>query len=466
MAEPSLPALPRTAEQYAGKTTTIEHEKEVRNQNDKIKQIFAFEIKVVDGMMRLFIRKDSQRQKQAKQQSQINALTGEVLCGLLRFMGFEVGRFKKMIGRFRKMKKPQLVEFICAIFFIPTTASLNIGDADTNAIIDNQMCFLEEDPVIYDLVDYIDSRQSNMIVIGNIIEECQRTSIDLFGYVSEIWIGMFDNFEVNKDVDSDYKNQWLKLTSSDAIIASRRRIQGINLVVNKIKSSMTIKSFWYAFDLLVFRFFNHSIVQYILSTYAPSQQSGSKQTPPISETSEQRKCAIYKYFGAALRSLQKTYKGKNYGALRSVDLLTIVGKCLLTYDTSDVEDCKTNDNDECKDYFKVPLRIRLQNRGYLRIINEQFYKHIAHPMYSVIADDVKDVFVRYDPKQFTAIESKIVDDDKLFTAFDTHIGRIATADSDIQLNKIKVYKELIHKVTSRIVTSIIKRNKKYHGHCG
>eukprot|EP00483_Globobulimina_turgida_P011246 UN11268 len=190
---------------------------------------------------------------------------------------------------------------------------------------------------------------------------------------------------------------------------------------------------------------------------------------------EQRKCSVYKYFGSSLYSLQKTYKGKNYSVRKSKDLLSIVDKCLLSYDINDFENGKNNNNNqnECKDnecknneYFKIPLRLRLQNRGYLRIINESFYEHIAIKMYTIITGTVQQVFTCYDPKQIKQIEHTIMNDKSIFAAFDKHVGLMIDNGIEEQNNKKKVLKDLAHSVTSRVVLSLVKRNKTNTGHVG
>ncbi len=93
---------------------------------------------------------------------------------------------------------------------------------------------------------------------------------------------------------------------------------------------------------------------------------------------EQMKCTIYKFFGSAFRSLKNEFGCDKYGKDKQLRLLSIVGKCVLTYDHNDFIKGQQNvdpNSEECKgnEYLTVPFRLRLQNRGYLTICNQSFF---------------------------------------------------------------------------------------------
>eukprot|EP01084_Bolivina_argentea_P123129 218221_1 len=454
----NLPTLPHSPHNYHGKTTVINHKKKVRHTKETINQQLSFKINIQDGALQLLLQKDGQGRVLMKKESQIKSITSDVLQKLMKFMGFADSVFKN------KLKK-ELVEWVCHIFAIPTTDAMIITIEDAAKIVQYMIDFIEEHEVVYELIDYIHNNQENMSIIAEIIEQIECESINIFEYLQIIWILLIDNFEINKDDDFEYKKMFKYILQTNAEIKQIRNKlqQEINEILNQYNAeknkNVTMHLFWYSFNLLVLKFFNSTIKNYVLST--------SVIEPISSPMNEQRKCSIYKYFGSAFNSQEKLYEGQNYGTQKSEDLLLIVWKCLLSYDTNDFEQGQNNNNcnnNNSNEYFKAPLRLRLQNRGKLKIINNPFYNNVAIKIYEKIVQDVRRVFICYDPKEVKRIETKIMNDESIYNAFDKHVGAIMVADEEQY--KHKVLKDLAHGVTSRIVTSMVKRNKIKDIHVG
>eukprot|EP01083_Nonionella_stella_P105881 304856_1 len=102
----------------------------------------------------------------------------------------------------------------------------------------------------------------------------------------------------------------------------------------------------------------------------------------------------------------------------------------------------------------MPLRLRLQNRGHLKIINDVFYHNVAKDMYTFIVKEIKQAVSCYDPKKVRSIENKCLASDSITSAWANHIG--LDVDSD---NSKKVLKELCHAIVSRLMRTTIKRKK-------
>eukprot|EP01084_Bolivina_argentea_P223871 378683_1 len=450
--------IPHPIADYHGKETLIEHKKQIRNQNDCITQQFRCKTEVKDGQLFLLITKDGQRRITAKKAKEIQKLTMDVQTDLLVWMGFDVDKIKKM-------KKSQLVELICSIFLIPTPETLKIDETDANRIIQRLNQIIEEEPVIVDLTLYIRNNQTNMITIADIIDLCQEKNIDFTDYFSKLWMGLIENFEVNRDDDFEYRDGFDSLSTSNNIISLQSHFeQNLTHIFNEYNAknnykSMKHKQFWYALDILSLRYFNQQVKQYVIETYVEQPKDFTQ------DMNEQRRVAIYKFFGSSFYGCETGYKKIQYGEIKRRILLSIVDKCLLTYSIHD----HNSTEEECKneDYLKAPLRIRLQNGGYMRLIHHSFYNNIGIKMYSMIVGDVQQVFKCYDKNKIQGIEQKVIKNTGLFEEFDKHVGPIETVNNnDEKSYKEHVWKDMIHKVTSRIVFSINKRHKNNYNHVG
>eukprot|EP01084_Bolivina_argentea_P315639 546881_1 len=444
--EPNQPNV----SQLHGKSIVIPHHKKVRRSKEIIKQQFTFKVIVQEGLTKLKMQKDGQRSKFMTTQAQVEAITAEILKRLFIWMGFVEPIIKN------KSKK-QLVEDLCHIFLIPTKDAMIILPKDTQNIIENQISMIEYESIIDLIIEYTYENCSNVQIVAEIIEMIEEEEIDLFPYIQCLWVLLIDIFEINKDNDLNYKIAFKQILKTDKdIITIRNELKNnIDIVLEQYNDEnnkrVTNHAFWYGMNLQILRFFNYSMKNYVLSL--------NKIEIRNSPMNEQRKCSIYKYFGSGMLSVQRTYKASNYGIEKRKDLLLISNKILLNYDVEDLEN--ENKNDE---YFKTPIKLRLQNRGNLCIITHGFFSNVAIPIYDIIVGDVRRIFVCYDPKEIKAIENKIVADEKIYKAFDDYIGPINVADP---MNyKKKVLKELCHAVTSRVVRSMVKRNRIKDLHVG
>eukprot|EP01084_Bolivina_argentea_P285489 489593_1 len=449
-------ALPRSVETYHDQTTVLVHNKKVRKQkNEIIKQQFGFKIQIADGRMYLWIQKDGQRRLKATRESEMNALTAKVIENVLVWMGFPGNKMAKMT-------KPQLVEFICAVFQIPTKKTLNIDVEDTAAIIQYLIQKHDEEAIVLDLIYYTENHWTSLGKIADIIELCEEQQIDVRSYLSPLWIGFLNNFQLNNNDDDAYRKGFDAFVETDEIIGlqttlanSVERILRQYCADNKVPVTIQLYTFWYSCQLLLFRYFNYCAKQCVLEKYVRQPASDEEKM------SEALECTVSKFFGSAFCGCQKTYKSKNYGAAKREVLLAICDKCLVNYDTDDFEATQNGSNTECKneEYMKVNLRLRLQNRGYMSLIKHSFFKDIGTHVYLTISQDIKRVFVSYDPKKIKAIEESIIN--TLYDKFDKYIGplSIVSKENDESYYKKKVWKDLIHRVTSRLVVSLKKRNK-------
>eukprot|EP01084_Bolivina_argentea_P277895 474601_1 len=456
----TTPSIPHPIETYHGKNTLIEHEKKIKGQDDTITQQFRFRIETVAGNMYLLIQKDGQRRMKAKKQSEIKALTSDVIKEVLLWMQFTPDAIKGM-------RKSELVEFMCLVFKIPTTATLNINPIDAAQIVEYLIDLIEDDS--YDdidthLHDYISGNQTNMKGVGDVILLCQQERVDLCSYLNTVWTINITNFEANRNDDFKYRKAFDSLTESKTIISLQTLLKEDIAMVLETYNQENNKCinhclFWYSIDVLLFKLFNCSVKQWVISEYMNVPTNRNEQM------NEQRKCAIYKYYGSVCNSLKDTYKSKSYGPAKSKVLLSIVDVCLISYNARDFEATL----EECKneEYLKVPLRLRLQNRGFLSLINYSFYNNVAIKMYSNIMIEIERIFRCYDPNKIKQLEKTLIEDELLFDKFDQHIGLIPNIiESDEKCYKQNVWKDMIHRVISRIVLSLNKKNRSHNNHVG
>eukprot|EP01084_Bolivina_argentea_P069264 126069_1 len=191
--------LPRDLATYHGQTTVITHQKKVKRKKEFIQQQFRLKIEIIDDLIYLFIQKDGQRSIKAKKQSEIRALTKKVIRTFLVWMGFADDMFED-----NKMTKPQIVEFTCAVFNIPTTETLKFEDEEV-LFIGQYLIEMHSDMHEDHLVDYIQMNHTNMNIITDIIMECEEYNVDILNYLSVLWLGLIDNFYLNRNDDDDYR---------------------------------------------------------------------------------------------------------------------------------------------------------------------------------------------------------------------------------------------------------------------
>ena len=443
-------SLPRPVEQYHGTNTSIKHQKRVKGQTQTVTEEYKAKIIVKDGQMQLFIQKNDQRLVRYKQESQMRSLTSDVLLKLIGFLGYKVSDYNNK-------KKQHLVEFMCSKFGIPTTESLKITDEDVANIIQNQQVILQQEPMISQIIDYIENHQTNLSVMAEILEILKDNSILLDTYIQTLWVLCVDNFKVNHSDDLLYKKTFQLMTQGKDVKQLQQishNLIGMILHQHNQNNDKNVKqnTFWYALNVLILKYFNYCIKTWALSLYvAPANAS-----PTIND---QMKCQVYKLFGSTFRSLQKLYKGKNYGDQKSLDLLAMVNKCLLTQNNNEVE-CKEDS------YLDVPLRLRLENRGFLRLISKSFYDKVAVKIYSMINMELRGIITSYDSKKVKQIEHKILNDSSVSNAFNEYIGSLTNCEGNETEYKQKVLKDLSHGVVSRLLLSIIKRNKIPSMHIG
>eukprot|EP01084_Bolivina_argentea_P065262 118961_1 len=211
--------LPHTPTHYHDKSTEIVHKKKVRKKpNESIDQLFRFKIKVKDNQLRLLMQKGEQHSKRIKKETEVNSITMDVIEKLLLFMDFDNDKVMSM-------SKPEMVQFVCFIFQIPTKEALEICEVDCTNIIQNQIEIIEEEPMIYNLIEYIYDNQTNMTMIADIIELCEEHQVDLFECLFDLWMDFIDAFQVHRNNDIKFKKEFYRIIQSDKIKNKQNYLQ-------------------------------------------------------------------------------------------------------------------------------------------------------------------------------------------------------------------------------------------------
>eukprot|EP01083_Nonionella_stella_P143977 448547_1 len=196
----AAPSLPHPKESYHGKSITLQHEKEIKRTKEFITQQFKFTIEIMEGQMFLFIQKDGQRRVKSKKESEINALVKDIIRKVLAWMEFDNNLFEDT-----KMTKPQIVEFMCAVFHIPTTKTLSFTEEEAGAI-GQHLIEMHQNLCLMDLAAYIRAHHTNLVTIADILEKCYDDNVNVTTYLSELWLGCIDNFAVHGNNDETVRN--------------------------------------------------------------------------------------------------------------------------------------------------------------------------------------------------------------------------------------------------------------------
>eukprot|EP01083_Nonionella_stella_P031520 86305_1 len=218
------------------------------------------------------------------------------------------------------------------------------------------------------------------------------------------------------------------------------------------KKHVKIHTFWYAFNRCIFRFSNWNMKQFVIQAHV--KRIEDKKASPMTD---EKQCAIYKFFGSAFNALCNIYQGNNYNPNTSHALISIVKLCLLSYDQSNNSNQLNLPN---LWYLDVPLRWRLQNRGRLKLIHPDFYRNVAVQIFEQITNDIHKNMVYYDRKSMQDIAPNISLNKKIRKAFHDHIQSRCDVNTSIQPQQVnKVLEELSHRVSTRYLRCTIKRNQ-------
>eukprot|EP01083_Nonionella_stella_P031519 86304_1 len=148
-----------------------------------------------------------------------------------------------------------------------------------------------------------------------------------------------------------------------------------------------------------------------------------------SPMTDEKQCAIYKFFGSAFNALCNIYQGNNYNPNTSHALISIV-------------------------------KWRLQNRGRLKLIHPDFYRNVAIQIFEQITKDIHKNMVYYDRKSMQDVAPNISLNKKIRKAFNDHIQSTCDVNASIQPQQVnKVLEELSHRVSTRYLRCTIKRNQ-------
>ncbi len=143
--------------------------------------------------------------------------------------------------------------------------------------------------------------------------------------------------------------------------------------------------------------------------------------------------------------------------------MPIVKLCLLSYNSS------TESNQTNMSYFDVPLRWRLQNRGHLKLIHNDFYEKIGINLYDHIVREVTKNLIYYDQKNMQDLAKKITLNKEISKSFHDYIQSKSSVDISISIeekHEKKVLQDITHRVTTRYLRSVLKRNKDQTIHVG
>eukprot|EP01083_Nonionella_stella_P074205 201183_1 len=434
-------------------TMVVTREKTKRGTNEVVTEEYKFQLTVNSGRTTLSVQKDTQGSKRITKESQLNAL---ILDPLLLNVASLLGFSNDIIDK--NKRKKQLIELIAGALGIQTKKALEICAQDEKGLIEHQTT-MHVNMQIQFIVDYISEYQTNMYLIGEVIPLAQQ-KCDILSYVKLLWMAMIDNFSVNNNNDQKYRKYHRDFCKTDhGLIDSKGNLKEdirdvLNMFNDTKQTNIASNTFWYSINIIVWKYFNNELKQYGLSKL---DAAFGPMTGVESAVTDARKCAIFKFFGSAMNSLWNIYSGSNYSEEKSMHLHKIMGECLLSYDLK-----KTDGNNN--DYDKVPLRIRLANRGNLRIINIAFYNDVAKNMYAIITHNVRRIFHYYDRKQIKKLENNLIENDGLYKAFDRLIGDLKLSNE--QTLKRKVYGDVIHTVITRYVLSMSEQNKAKSMHVG
>lgn len=449
--------LPLNVNNYHNQQTSIQHNKKSKN-NIISTEEYRFSFAVNEGDLFIFYQKGGGRKQKITKESQVKAMTVDILHGLLSFMQFD-------FANFATMKKKQLVDFICAFLSIPTISSLEISENNIQKLLCAHTQHLMSCNILECLLDFIKTHCSNLSITATILSMIashnndalvmyikyiyDQCTINLKKYANEHWKYQFSfeqmlNDETSKQYQSEMNNMIQRV---------------LNEFNTKTKKQVKLKAFMYSFVRCIFRLFNYNSKHFIVQKHV--EQIEQKFNTNNQDISEQKKCAIYKYFGSAINALWNMYSVKSYSKEYSESLLFILKLCLLDYDQS--KD-RLNLNEA---FFKVPLRLRLQNRGKMKLIHSIFYQQIAIKMFDKIKAKITKNLAAYEPKDMKQISVNMIDDTIITQALHTYLSNMNKSAVTITVqNELKVLKDLSHRVTTRYLTSTRRESINRHASIG
>ena len=122
-----------------------------------------------------------------------------------------------------------------------------------------------------------------------------------------------------------------------------------------------------------------------------------------------------------MNSLLKKYKNWNFKSETREMLICIVKKCMLSYATSEDYDLYV---------LQVPLRLRLLNNGFMRIISNDFYECVCTPIYDIVQARIPQSFTQYS-KDFQHILKELVGNASIYQSFHSIVKRSLSARESV-----------------------------------